>query len=350
MRIDAVDVWTVVVPNKPGVVNSPEYPDAVLDTWSEVPKQIVRIKGGGYEGVGETPRGVPREQAEEGAKALIGQDPNRFPLAQIPIPRNGAYDAFEMAVFDLLGKAREVPAWSLLGGRRHDSVPVDCWLGLCTPEHAARLARGGLERGYHGIKTKGKVQMPIPAIVDAIKAVAPDWTVTIDPNERFHTPAQALAMARRLSHHTGIIFESPVPQRRLDWYARLRDTIGLPIAMHLGTVTDLIPALEQGCADIYNLNGTMCDFVIAAAAAGAAGCPVWHGSGNDLAIRGAAYFHACAAAATELWPSDIYGQELREDDLLVVPLPIIDGRIAVTEKPGLGIELDVAAVERYEVK
>lgn len=349
MRIATIDIWKVVVPNRPGVVSSPEWPDAVLDTWSQVPKHIIRLHSpDGLTGIGETNRGVSRAEVDACAAALADVDLDRVPLMQLPIPRNGAYDAFEMAIFDLLGKAREVPAWVLLGGRFHDRVPVDCWIGLCTPEHAAALAREYVLRGYHGIKTKGKAEMPIAEIVRRIKEVAPDWTVTVDPNQRFHNPATTLEIARQVRDFGGVVFESPMPQNRLDWYRRVRDLAGIPIALHLGTITDLVPALEMGCADIYNLNGSMTDFVISTRAAWAAGCRVWHGSGNDLAIRGAAFVQACAATPAELWPSDIFGQELREDDLLVEPLPIVDGHIAVSDRPGLGVELDVEAVERYQ--
>ena len=47
------------------------------------------------------------------------------------------YDGFEMAWYDLLGKYLEVPVWHLLGGKRVDRVPVDYWMGRCTPEDTA---------------------------------------------------------------------------------------------------------------------------------------------------------------------------------------------------------------------
>jgi muconate cycloisomerase len=350
MRISKIDVWKVVVLNQPGVVSSPEYPDDVLDHWSEVPKHIVRLHSSdGHVGIGETNRGVSTAEVDACAKALHDQDPDRMPLWQLPCPRNGAYDAFEMAIFDLLGKAREVPAHVLLGGKCHDEVPVDFWVALCTPQFAAERVKVGVAAGYHGIKTKGKFGMPIVEMVHAIKEVAPHWTVTVDPNQRFHNPARTIELAEQLRGTPGLIFESPMPQNRLDWYARIRGTCGIPIALHLGTIRDLVPALELGCADIYNLNGSMTEFVISTRAAHAAGCPVWHGSGNDLAIRGASFVQALAATPAELWPSDIFGQELREDDLLEEPLPIQDGKIAVSDRPGLGVELDVAAVERHVV-
>ncbi|NUQ01768.1 MAG: hypothetical protein HUU35_18135 [Armatimonadetes bacterium] len=350
MRVTRVEVWKVVVPMKPDTVSSACYPDSVLDTYDQIPKHIIRIHTrSGYCGIGETQRGVSRAAVDECIAALLDQDLNRLPLLELPLPRNSAYDAFETAVLDCLGRAREVPVHILLGGKYHDRIPVDYWMGLTAPECCAERTRRGLAEGFHGIKMKAKLELPNLERVAAIKALAPDWTITIDPNERFYRPAGALELARELSGFTGILFESPVPQRRLDWYQRLRDTLGLPIALHLGTMEQLIPALEMGCADVYNLNGSMTQFVLSTRAAHAAGCPVWHGSGVDLGILNASFAQACAATPADLWPSDIL-QFLREDDLLEEPLPMANGHVLITDQPGLGVELDVAAVERYQVR
>ena len=350
MRVTAVDIWKVIVPIRPGVVNSACYPDQVLDHWTEIPKHVIRVTTESrHVGWGETSRGVSRDQVDACAKGLLDQNLDKLPLFQLPLPHNGAYDAFEMAVFDCLGQAREVPAWLLLGGKFHDEIPVDFWMGLMTPEDTAERVKVGLAAGFHGVKFKCKLEQQPAERVAAVKELAPDWTITLDPNQRFYRPAGAIELARRIEQYEGILFESPFPQQRLDWYARLRDTLRLPLALHLGAIDSLIPALEQGCADVYNLNGSMTQFVISTRAAHAAGCPVWHGSGNDIGIRDASYVQACAATPAELWPSDILGHWLREDDLLVNGLGLQNGKISVTDKPGLGIEVDVAAIERYTV-
>ena len=138
MRIVDTDIWTVVVPVRPGRVNSPEFGMA---SWPKMPKQILRLRtDAGVVGLGETSRGCPREAVEAGAQALVGRDPLGLPLQDLPLvgdeekrhgPRSGyeglcgpsrsspAYDAFEMAIFDLCGRALGVPAhW------RVSSLPI----------------------------------------------------------------------------------------------------------------------------------------------------------------------------------------------------------------------------------
>lgn len=127
MKITSVDIWTVVVPTIPGRVHSPEW---VPETgWDQVPKHLVRLNTDTeLVGLGETGRGMPVEQVREGAARLLGQDSERLTLQDIfaarhdgteELPTVGAgpaYEAFEMAVFDLVGKARGVPVHALLGG------------------------------------------------------------------------------------------------------------------------------------------------------------------------------------------------------------------------------------------
>jgi muconate cycloisomerase len=48
--------------------------------------------------------------------------------------------------------------------------------------------------------------------------------------------------------------------------------------------------------------------------------------------------------------SDICGETLRVDDLIQEPIVIADGHARVPEGPGLGVELDEDAVERYRVR
>jgi len=142
------------------------------------------------------------------------------------------------------------------------------------------------------------------------------------------------------------VLESPLPQQRLDWYVELRRKCPLPIALHLTDLQSLLQALKCDAADYYNLLGPLCEFVQWAQAAQTAGCPVWRGTGMDLGIRDMSSVHAATAAGCGL-PSDIIGHLLREDDLIVEPISFADGCLAAPGAPGLGIELDRAALKHY---
>jgi len=76
--------------------------------------------------------------------------------------------------------------------------------------------------------------------------------------------------------------------------------------------------------------------------------PFWHGSEVDLGLLEASYLHVAAASRLCTLPSDIFGRLIREHDLLTTPLEYDgDGHFLVPRGPGLGVELDEDAVERY---
>jgi muconate cycloisomerase len=371
--ITEVQYWKVRVPMKPGTVHSPAWGPAGFD---EVPKFILRLRtDAGLDGLGETSRGESEAEVVRWAEHLCGRDPLALNWQDLPIPPRRAdlvdedtpeyparhheprftwdavYDAVEMAIYDLAGKALGVPVCTLLGGAWRDRVAVDYWCGRMSPADTARTAREAVARGFSGLKMKCALADPMVERVRAIaEAAGPAFAITIDPNERFYRPAEALALARQLDGYRVAVFEDPFPKWNVDWYVLFRQKASIPVAMHLSDPRDVIMAIKREAVDYLNLGGPLAQFVKTAAIADAAGVPCWHGSGVDLGIRDASYIHACAAARSCTLASDIIGNFLREDDLIVEPLRIENGQALVPRTPGLGVELDEAALKRYQVQ
>ena len=244
-----------------------------------------------------------------------------------------------------------VPAHWLLGGAVRERVLVDYWMGQQMPKDAARNAGMGAARGFHGIKMKCAIDDPWEERIQAIlDAAGPDFKVTIDPNERFYRPVEAIALAKRLDRFPNIaMYESPVPQWNLDWYRQIRAAIDVPLALHLSNGRDVIRAVAAEACDHFNFGGDMVSFVRNAATVAAAGALCWHGSGVDLGITEHAMLHAAACARNCALPSDLVGSWVREDDLIVEPIQFDDTYALVPDGPGLGCELDLEALERYTV-
>ncbi|NKB69100.1 MAG: hypothetical protein GKR89_18685 [Candidatus Latescibacteria bacterium] len=360
MKITSVDVWTVVVPTIPGRVHSPEY---VAETgWDQMPKHILRLNTDTeLYGLGETGRGVPLEQVQDGARQLLGRDPEGLTLQNIfAAPANGeeewldvgsgpAYEAFEMAVFDLVGRAWSRPVHALLGGSPRSRVRADYWMGHQTPEDGKRAVERALQQGFKGVKIKCRIQEPMVERLRAMLEVGgPEFKVTVDPNERFHTAAQTIELAAQLEELGNVeVFEDPIPKSDLEGYIQIHENINLPLAMHLGNGAGVIRGVKAGVLDCVNLGGGLVGFQRNAATAAAAGLRCWHGSGNDLGIIDTAYVHAAAAAPNCTMASDFVGSWTREDDLIVEPIEFIDGYVPTPTKPGLGVELDMQALPRY---
>ena len=357
MKITHVDIWKVVVPIKPDCAYSKEYEFEIKNgAFWDVPKHIVRIHtdDSGIVGIGETGRGCSREQVELAAEKLKGMEVEEIDLHALPIRGWSAYGAFEMALFDVVGKQLGMTAARLLGAQVRDKVAVDYWTSRRTPEDLARKAKEGKELGFHGIKIKCALEDPnIERLQAVADAVGTDFKVTVDPNCRFHQPHHAIAFADALGDLRQIVavFEDPVPKDNLDWYVMMRQKLQVPLALHLGGGKAVYQAVKRDAVDILNISpGNMVDFVRQCYIAEQAGVPVWHGSGVDLGILDMSYVQACAAAPAATLPSDIVGNFLREDDLIVEPIHIEGGFATVPDKPGLGVELDEAAVQKYEVE
>ncbi|MBN1399241.1 MAG: hypothetical protein JXA74_00285, partial [Anaerolineae bacterium] len=126
MKITKTDIWTVVVPTITERVQSPCFGPS---GWDLVPKHIIRLHTDeGLYGLGESGRGVPRENVQALADALVGVDPRELALQHLPAalgrlddrpaesvpgrwwetaaggPGMSGYEAIEMAILDLLGK------------------------------------------------------------------------------------------------------------------------------------------------------------------------------------------------------------------------------------------------------
>ena len=360
MKITSVDIWTVVVPTIPGRVHSPE---CVPETgWDQMPKHIVRLNTDTeLTGLGETGRGEAIEQVREGGAWLLGKDPEALTLQDIfaarhdgteKLPTVGggpAYGAFEMAVFDLVGKARQVPVHALLGGAVRDRVRADYWMGHLTVEDGKRAVERALAHGFKGVKIKCKIEEPMVERLKAMREVGGvDFKVTVDPNERFHTAEQTIELAQQLAEVGNVeVFEDPIPKSDLEGYIQIHEAIDLPVAMHVGSGPAIIRAIKAEVVDCFNLGGSLVGFQKNAAVAAAAGLRCWHGSGNDLGIVDTSYVHAAAAAPNCTMASDFVGSWTREDDLIVEPIPFVDGYVPTPMQPGLGCVLDEKALVRY---
>ena len=269
MIITQVDIWTVVVPVFPETVHSEEYggyPD-----WARVPKQIIRLHTDeGFTGIGETGRGQSKESVSQAAEQLKNRDVMKMclqnvfrqePLKPTPEapsqweidlgPYPAGYEAFETAIFDLIGKRLGVPIHKLLGGACREQVRADFWIGHQTPEDTRRSTKIAIARGFTGLKTKCRIQEPMVERLRAIWEVGgSDFKVTVDPNERFNTVEQTLELADQLKELDNVeVFEDPIPKKGLRddvlaQYRYMREMLPFPLALHLSNPSDIIKAIR----------------------------------------------------------------------------------------------------------
>jgi muconate cycloisomerase len=350
LKITKVDVFQVVVPIQDDIINSPEFDPDGLSEFPKGPKLIVRLHtDSGLVGIGETSRNVPKTGALENARHLTGQNALDLDLARLRLPNPATRSAFEIALYDVVGKAFGWPVYQLLGGLAQDKVYIPYWCGRKNPADAKRVAQRTLQGGFTSLKMKGRLGDPIVEAVRAVKQVAPNVRITVDFNRHYQTAEAFLPIGRSLDEIGNMrTIEDPVDD--LAEMAKIAKALQTEITLTPRSTKQMVEAATMGACQMITTGPmpSMRSFVMNVAVAGALGMPCWHGSGHELGIRDAAMVHSCAAAPNCTLPSDILSFQ-RVDDLIVKPIQIKDSYAIVPRTPGLGVELDTDAVARYSV-
>ncbi len=352
LRITRVELFPVVVPMQPDIINSPEFGPDALTEFPSIPKFILKVHtDAGIVGIGETARGLQEAAVRKSAQFLEGKNIFDLNLTRLGLP-GGAYSGFEMALYDAVGKAVRWPVWRLLGGLAQPRVLVNYWCGRKAPADMRRVAERAVAGKFQGIKIKGRPGDPVVKAVEAIAQVDPKLKVTVDFNGHHKTAEEFLPIGRGLDAAGNmLVIEDPINKNDLAGYRELRAKLKTPLALHLGDPRAMLRAIAAEACTIFNTgpNPSMASFLHNSYLAGAARLPVWHGSGHELGVLDAAMLHTCAAAPNCTLPSDILSHQ-RVDDLIVRPIDIRESYAHVPHQPGLGVELDEDAVARYRVR
>ena len=199
LTITKIEVFQVVVPMQDDIINSPEFNPDPLSEFPKGPKVIVKLHtDSGLVGIGETSRNVPREGALENARHLEGQAVLDLNLPRLALPDGRSRAGFEIALYDVVGKAFGWPVYQLLGGLAQDRVYVPYWCGRKNPVDAKRVAERTLNGGFTSLKMKGRPEDPIAEAVRAVSEVAPDVQITVDFNRHYETAEEFLPIGRAL--------------------------------------------------------------------------------------------------------------------------------------------------------
>lgn len=361
----------VSVPARPDSLNSPEIHDEeagflakfkVGKTWADFANQqkwIIELEtAGGVVGIGETYRSVEQPEVEPALHTLLGKDILALNWRALPVEAPRAYDAFETAVLDAAGRILEVPISQLFGGATRDRIECSGWTGRRTPADAARKAKEARDRGHRVFKFKCADNDPIREWCDAIRQVCgDDIHLLLDPNQRWNDVATTLRLMEGVPPEIMFGLEDPVDRQDYASFREIKRQLGIPLFIHISLPyrhqgqrpEDALRAIREQCADGFNFNGPMFDFVQLAWLAGLDGKTCWHGSEVDCGILEVSALHAAAASPVCTIPSDIFGELVRVDDLITPGIHFERGHALVPQGAGLGVELDRAALAKYQI-
>lgn len=295
--------------------------------------------------------------------ALLNEDPRDIERLTLKMRRAVANHPFtksglEIALWDILGKACNLPVYRLLGGAIRERVRIKMSVSGAEPARAAELAEFALSKGLTALKVKTGIEPAGDlARVEAVRTVVgPRFPVGVDANGGW-SPRVAIQIIRRLVDTCGIYFaEQPTSPLDLQWLVDVRRNVPIPVMADEScyTLQDAMAIARAGAADILSIyvgkGGGIGPARKIAAVAEAAGLTCTVGSNLELGIASAAMAHLATATpgiGAEEFPCDILGPLAYEHDLLAEPLDFRDGSMQAPDKPGLGVELDESALARY---
>lgn len=341
---------------------------------------LVRLETrGGRVGWGESfapPRTVATCIEELFADDVIGMDPHEVEsLADRSYTqgyhfggsafKQSAVSGIDIACWDLKGKAAGEPIHKLLGGRERESLIPYASTGYVTEwgQDIAEPIERANEEGFTAAKIKiGRgIEDDVDRVATARDILGPDADLMVDFNGNYR-PKQAVRAATALKEYDLTWIEEPVPPENYEGYERIRDEIDVPLAAgeaHYGRFD--FARLVQDCVDIVQPNlGRVGGFSEARRVADIATTRnvairphVWNaGVCVAAAIQFAAsvpdYPHSDHVVDPMLFEFDRSENPLRHE-ILEDPFDPTGGSLAVPQEPGLGIEVDEDALERYRI-
>lgn len=336
----------------------------------------------GIDGVGEATLEY-KEKALWGAvehirEYLVGKDPRDIELHWHTIYRDAywrggavlmsALSAVECALWDILGKSLNVPVYRLLGGKANDKVRiyVNGWFaGAKTPREFGEKAKAAVARGVTAMKwdpfgknyleiSNKELDTALECVAEVRAAVGKDVDLLIEGHGRFNI-ATGIKIARELEQFKPMWFEEPVPPDNLDALREVKSKS--PVAISAGErlytrwgykqMFDLAAA-DFIQPDISHAGGiSELKKIAAEAEYRYIGFAPHNPSGP---VANAATLQLAAACPNfsilEIMYSDVeWRREITNESL-----EYENGYIMIPDAPGLGIEIDEAACEKYPYK
>ncbi|NUQ65204.1 MAG: mandelate racemase/muconate lactonizing enzyme family protein [Pirellulales bacterium] len=263
--------------------------------------------------------------------------------------------AVEMASWDLVGRVTGQPLCHLFGGGYRRQIPLAVRLAAGIAPEVAQTARELAEQGFHAqiVTSCGQPEDDRETLA-AVREIAQDRAeLRFDAGAGFDMET-ARDFCTQVEDYGLQFVIDPLAAGSLDSIASLRRQVNVPLAVwrSIQSPSDMLSLVRCGAAPAavvdLQLVGGMVPARKCAAIAQAAGLNASLGSGPSLGVALAAMLQLAAAAPAFSHCNECAHHQL-QDDVLSEHLEIIDGMIAVPQGSGLGVDVDRAKVERYQI-
>jgi muconate cycloisomerase len=311
----------------------------------------------------ETPASVMVITRDIIAPHIIDQDPTNYAKLGAHLDRvvHGnlvARGAVNMALFDIVGKLNNIPAYMLLGGKYHDKLPLLRGIGSGTPEEDAVAIQKEMDIGMRCIMIK-MGSLPISDEINRMIAAKENFgdqiPIIVDANQGWEV-TEALAFVDAIGDHRPELIEQPIQRENIEGLKRIRERSPCPLSADesLANMQDATTLIREQAVDVFSLkvskNGGLSKTKKISQAADAFGLKCLMNSMLEFGISQAASLQVGCTLTNLVDFGHAYGSVLRmSDDVTDFGQNISEGIVTVPQGPGLGVALDEDKLKKYTV-
>ncbi len=323
-------------------------------------------------------------------RVMLGKNPLNVNRLQEEIRRSGFFKgaqsgmyvavmtALETALWDLVGKALGLPVYQLLGGKFRDRIRVYCDTAgsRMAPELMAEKAKEDIKIGFNAVKfdiddagdpnkydrynwsvSVPELQRMVNQIAAVREAVGPNIDICVDCHGRFDE-VSGHKIAKAMEPYNLMWLEEPTPAEVPESYKRIRESTSTPICVgenHYLTY-GFRRILEIGAADVIMPDlqkaGGLGEGMRIASFANTYYVPFApHMVASLLGAMSSA--HVCAAVPNFLileWQIYFHENPMYQEIVHFDGPMLVDGHIPLSEKPGIGVEINEDGMRKYAQK
>ena len=368
MKVTSVEATTCVVPLDGGIA-------IATRALTERHYTLVRVRtDSGAEGIGFCYGGnrggalatlAVRDLLRD---SVVGRDPHQVEAIWSAMFREAllqgrrgavlrAISAIDQALWDAVSKEAGLPLYQYLGGYRDEMVPAYASGGYYadgkTPDDLADEMRGYLDVGFEAVKIKVggmSTREDAARIAAAREAVGPDVPLFLDANNAWPDARSAIRAVREWEEWDPGWIEEPLMPDDVQGHAEVAAAVATPVAtgeIH-ATRWDFANLVDRGAAAILQPDAGVCGGITEwrriAALAASHDIPVAPHWLADLHV------HLVGSTPNATWVEYFPDFTVLNLGMLFSTAPeVVPGGLALPSAPGLGIELDQAAVARHSV-
>jgi galactonate dehydratase len=281
-----------------------------------------------------------------------------------------ALSAIEQAMWDVVGKACGQPVYNLLGGPCRDRIRVyaNGWSDHAnSPGEFAEHAAAVVARGFTALKFdpfsnpwrthigRAEEDLAVERVRAVREAVGASVEILVEVHRRL-APNEAIRMANRLEEFEPFWYEEPIDAEDMEGLAEVRRRISLPVVTGeaLYSKSQFAQVFAARAADILNPDVCNCGGILALKEIAAMAEPhhvtVAPHNYNSTTLGLASTLQVSACIPNFLITEYFVNHEAVGREIARTPFEVKDSYISLPTRPGLGIELDEAALARYPLR